>query len=139
VLEESEPWLLSYGSVMSDTELSDRLSDLKQRFSEDHVLARAMEPSEPGELQYARALLSTDAQIEGKQSEYDSTLAELRPMVHGKLCPIGDTTTGSTDLKRTPADPAMPGVVVNAAAISSMLSGTKLVVYAKTISSAIES
>jgi class 3 adenylate cyclase/CHASE2 domain-containing sensor protein len=89
----------------------------------------ANEPSEPGLVQYARAMHATAEQIAARQGEYEASLSELRSILRGKLCLIGDTTTGSADLKRTPVDQAIPGVAVNAAAISSMLSGTQLAIF----------
>jgi class 3 adenylate cyclase/CHASE2 domain-containing sensor protein len=84
--------------------------------------------SEPGPVQYARAVVEFEARIASIESDYQASLAELLPYVRGKMCLIGDTTTGSTDLKRTPADESMPGVAVIASALSTMLTAKPLTI-----------
>jgi class 3 adenylate cyclase len=86
------------------------------------------EPSEPAMVQYAREILDLEQGIAEIYSEYQATFAQLLPIVRDKLCVIGDTTTGSADLKRTPVDEAVPGVAVIVAAISTMLAGNSLVI-----------
>jgi class 3 adenylate cyclase/CHASE2 domain-containing sensor protein len=88
-----------------------------------------VEDSEPPVLAHARAVVEKEEEIEVLAPEYESVLDDLRPRIRGKLCLVGDTTTGSTDLKRTPVDEAMPGVAVIAASLSTMLTGMHLTVY----------
>ncbi len=68
-------------------------------------------------------VLNLKRQIELIESEFHSVRRELDRNVRGKLCLIGDTTTGSSDLKQTAVGSGVPGVSVIAAAVNTILSG----------------
>jgi CHASE2 domain-containing sensor protein/class 3 adenylate cyclase len=75
----------------------------------------------------ARAIL---AQIEGlpdslrrKRERLDRDLAHLRELVAGKICLIGSTATGAADFVPTPMQKRMPGVMVHANIVNTILSG----------------
>jgi class 3 adenylate cyclase/CHASE2 domain-containing sensor protein len=87
------------------------------------------DPSEPGIVQYARGILEIEAALSESEPVYQAALAGLRPMLRGKLCLIGDMTTGSVDLKPTATEAAMPGVAIIAAALNTMLAGKSFTVY----------
>src|SRR5262245_22999311 len=76
VLEQSETWLLSYGSIMSDVELSEKLSDLKQRFSEDQVLARSMESAGSVFIPCSFLWAETVGRLQGTRGRSDDKLVE---------------------------------------------------------------
>jgi len=53
----------------------------------------------------------------------EKRLAELRPLVEGKLALIGSTATGAADFVPTPVAARLPGVVVHANIINTIASG----------------
>ena len=60
------------------------------------------------------------------ERELRTVAEELRGRVHGKLCFIGDTQTGSSDLKLTPLAEVVPGISVNVAVANTVLTGRYL-------------
>lgn len=48
---------------------------------------------------------------------------EIREMIAGSIVIVGDVATGTTDIKATPFSRAMPGVVVQAAAFHTLMTG----------------
>ncbi len=82
------------------------------------------EPVQAEPTQAAQALTAIRRQLEPiKQAEAErkEAIHRLRKVIDGKLCLVGDTTTGSTDLKLTPVGADIPGVSVIASAINTML------------------
>lgn len=53
-----------------------------------------------------------------------SAEASLRPHVAGRLCLVGSTASGSTDVLATPMNPRTPGVMVEAATLNALLTGS---------------
>lgn len=82
----------------------------------------------------ARNVINLKRQIELIESEQATVRAELDRRVRGKLCLVGDTTTGSTDLKHTPVGSDVPGVSVIAAAANTILTGDYAAVYGYPVS-----
>jgi class 3 adenylate cyclase len=89
-------------------------------------LELADSPGTPPLDEWARAYVRHSEQIPLLEREYRHAFTALQVRVAGKLCLIGDTTTGSVDLKRTPIGGAVPGVSVIAAAVNTIITGRRL-------------
>ncbi len=57
------------------------------------------------------------------RTEIARTIAELRPIVAGKICLIGSTATGAADFVPTPVHERLPGVTVHGNIVNTILSG----------------
>jgi adenylate cyclase len=88
--------------------------------------AVADDPDAPPIEQWARAYVRISEQLPPLQREQHDAFEALRTRIAGKFCLMGDTTTGSVDLKRTPVAAAVPGISVIAAAANTMLTGRYL-------------
>jgi adenylate cyclase len=71
-----------------------------------------------------RAIQQAIPAIEQEQREL---LHRLQPLVRDKLCFVGYTAAGAGDIKPTPIAAAVPGVSINLAAASTLLSGRHLI------------
>lgn len=89
----------------------------------DRAHRAAPEPpgTDPKLAEFARGVVDMQRQIESIEREQATVREELDRRVRGKLCLIGDTTTGSSDLKQTPVGSGVPGVAVIAAAANTIL------------------
>ena len=88
------------------------------------------DPSSEGELlKLARAIFEVQQEIERLKREYQRESDKWREKVAGKLCLIGDTTTGSSDFRQTPVGNDVPGVSVIASAVNTLLTGNYATVY----------
>ena len=75
----------------------------------------------------AMGLLKRLDQLPGERKDVEKALAEmtaaLQPKVAGKICLIGSTATAAADFVPTPVGPRVPGVVVHAAIVDTILTG----------------
>jgi len=60
------------------------------------------------------------------QASAKKLMDELRPLVAGKICLVGSTATGAADFVPTPLGRRVPGVVVHANVMNTILSGSFL-------------
>jgi class 3 adenylate cyclase/CHASE2 domain-containing sensor protein len=77
-------------------------------------------------VQWARVYLGLQRQLPELEREHQSIAESLRSRVTGRICLIGDTTTGSVDFKQTPVGGSVPGISVIAAAVNTILTGRHL-------------
>ena len=74
----------------------------------------------------AKVIREIQRELPHLEDERRSAIERLQRLVQGKLCLVGDTTTGSSDLKLTPVGQHVPGVSVIAASLNTMLTGRYL-------------
>lgn len=69
-------------------------------------------------------------QIDGANARIEQSvndeLARLRPRVAGRVCFVGVTATGGTDLVATPIAPRLPGVMVHSNVLNMLMTGATL-------------
>ena len=81
------------------------------------------DPNDLAEARRALELLrSLPAERRRIQSNLDKLLRELRPLIGQKICMIGSTFTGASDIVTTPLNTETPGVAVHANIVRTILS-----------------
>ncbi len=83
------------------------------------MLAKVADPSRAAKMREQLDAIETDLAVVGGQRARAASLSQwLRSQVAGKICIIGDTSTGTTDLHATPVSGEQPGVTVHSNVIN---------------------
>ena len=119
---------LAIASVLEHTKVRDAVTEAQDRLVRDPVSGAEPRSSEPPSLvDLAVRVLHIQRELEEMERERTEAFEELRRRIDKKICLIGDTTTGSVDIKQTPVGP-MPGVAIIAAALNTALTGNYLAI-----------
>jgi class 3 adenylate cyclase len=90
---------------------------------EDSALPAAQVEQRRQAQQYLDLIAMTQRENRKIERELFQQIAELKKRVGGKLCLVGSVSTGAADFVPTPIDSRLPGVVVHANILNTILSG----------------
>lgn len=90
---------------------------------EDSALSVAQAEQHRQARQYLDLIALTQRENQKIERELLQQIAELKKRVGGRLCLVGSVSTGAADFVPTPIDSRLPGVVVHANILNTILSG----------------